>query len=439
MTNMKIVLTELGRHEALLRISGILKAGDSQVQLERKLTSELIKNWRETYDDALKDIFRRIPDSISEQAIEIITNGLADALGHSFGSSQKVRDELRKYITKAYQEGKSEFVAKSHLSLPDIRAIDILTRHNCYWLGEHYGKHIGSKIAELTQEALADGLGRDELAEQLRESLGGEVGGYKYWDVASSAALVRSHSFGCVAGMVEAGIAEYEILAMGDERMCPICGEMNGKTFSVSETQKVIDRVLDIESPDKFKEAMPWHTTPPVGVDKDKLIADGMSVPPFHGRCRCVLVMAESTGSFSGALNDYNDPNNDRRDAHAKRYYEELRNSKHEIIIEKLSRNGGISLRAAEKIFAHVFLNKYELDEGFMRFYPSYDMAESIRRLLEGREIQKHDLTLLRHEHLEYELMNRYGKDAREAHRLTDLKYNYFKELIEWLNKKEKK
>ena len=291
---MNIELSELGRHEAWLRISSIMKAGDTHIQMERKLTSELIKNWRETYEDTLKELFRQIPSEISSKAVEIIMQRLAEALGQSFGSSQKVREEFRKYITRAYQSGKSEFTVKPELNLSDIRAIDVLTKHNCYWLGEHYGKHIGSKIAELTQNALRDGLGRDELAKELREALGGKAGGYKYWDVVSSAALVRSRSFGCVSGMVEAGITEYEILAMADERMCPICGEMNGQTFSVAETQKVIDRTLSISDPDKFKEAMPWHTEPPTGISKDKLIADGMSIPPFHGRCRCTLVMAET-------------------------------------------------------------------------------------------------------------------------------------------------
>ena len=297
---MKIELSELEKHEAWLRLSSIMKAGDKHIRLERKLTSELIKNWREAYDNVLKELFRQIP-SLSSEAVDIITQRLADTLGQSFGSSQGVRNELRKYITRAYQAGKSEFVAKPDLSLPDIRAIDVLTKHNCYWLGEHYGKHIGSKIAELTQEALRDGLGRDELARELRDSLGGIVGGYKYWDVVSSAALVRSRSFGCISGMVEAGIVEYEILAMGDERMCPICGELNGRTFSVTETREVIDRTLGISNPDKFKEAMPWHTEPPVGISKDKLIATGMSVPPFHGRCRCTLVMVSEHVEITSA------------------------------------------------------------------------------------------------------------------------------------------
>ena len=250
---MNIELTELGRHEAWLRLSSIVKAGDKQIQLERKLASELLKNWRESYESALKELFRQLPAELSSEATEVITQRLAEALGPSFGSSQKVRDEFRKYITRAYQEGKSEFSAKSELSLPDIRAIDVLTKHNCYWLGEHYGKHIGPKIAELTQGALRDGLGRDELARELRASLGGKVGGYKYWDVVSSAALVRSRSFGCISGMVEAGITEYEILAMGDERMCPICGEMSGKTFSVTETREVIDRTLGITYPKNLR------------------------------------------------------------------------------------------------------------------------------------------------------------------------------------------
>ena len=291
---MNIELTELGRHEAWLRLSNIVKAGDSHVQLERKLASELIRIWRECYESALKELFKKIPEDISPQAVGIITKGLDNALGSAFGSSQSVSEELKKYITKAYESGKSEFVAKSDLKLPDKRAIEVLTKHNCFWLGEHYGKRIGKKIASLTQNAIEDGLGRTELAKELREALGGKVGGYKYWDVVSSAALVRSRSFGCISGMVEAGITEYEILAMGDERMCPICGEMNGRTFSVTATQKVIDRALGISNPEEFKEAMPWHTQPPTDVSKDKLVANGMSIPPFHGRCRCTLVMSES-------------------------------------------------------------------------------------------------------------------------------------------------
>jgi hypothetical protein len=128
----------------------------------------------------------------------------------------------------------------------------------------------------------------------LREELGGIApDDYKYWDVVSSAALVRARSFGAVSGMEEAGVTEYKILAMGDERMCPICGEMNGRAFSVAGTRKVINSALSLTDPEAFKKAMPWQAKPAAGVSSSKLCAGGQSVPPFHGRCRCVLVAAD--------------------------------------------------------------------------------------------------------------------------------------------------
>ena len=56
---MNIELSELGRHEAWLRVSSIMKVGDKQIQLERKLTSALLKNWRESYETALKEWIMR--------------------------------------------------------------------------------------------------------------------------------------------------------------------------------------------------------------------------------------------------------------------------------------------------------------------------------------------------------------------------------------------
>lgn len=293
-------LTKLGKHEAYLRLYGILKSlpiakakKDIQLELERELASELLSNWRKSYTKALKEIFEKIPSGISDKVIKIIEAGLSKALGHNFGNSKGTKKLIHDYLKSAYVKAKKDFSVNSSFNLIDKRAVNVLAKHNCFWVGEHYGKHIGPKISAITQKAIDEGLGRKELAEELRYALGGEVGDYKYWDVVSSAALVRARSFGSIAGMEEAGITEYEILAMGDERMCEICEEMNGKTFSVEETRKVINKVIDIEDPEKFKEAMPWQTVSSKGKSNQELLDAGMSIPPFHGRCRCVLVMSE--------------------------------------------------------------------------------------------------------------------------------------------------
>ena len=133
------------------------------------------------------------------------------------------------------------------------------------------------------------------------------------------------------------------------------------------------------------------------------------------------------------ALNDSNDPDRKRRDAHAERYYEELRNRRdREAIVRKLSEHSGVSVKSARKVYAHVFINKYDLDGEIKRFDPSYEMAESFRRLLQGKDIQKHDIILIHHERLEYELMHRYGKKYDVAHKLACIKHDYPKALNLW-------
>lgn len=63
-------------------------------------------------------------------------------------------------------------------------------------------------------------------------------------------------------------------------------------------------------------------------------------------------------------------------------------------------------------------------------------MAQSFQRLKDGKNIQKHDLTMLRHERMEYDYMNKEKMSYNEAHAKTILCYNYEKELIEYLKKK---
>ncbi|MDR1021037.1 MAG: hypothetical protein LBL73_09790 [Synergistaceae bacterium] len=305
-------LTPIERHEAALRLSLIVekakriqsgKAGGSRERLlrqEKALAAELAAQWRKAYTDALKDIFDSIPGELAEDAMKLAEDALLSALGPAFGNSAAVRGLMKKNIEAAYADSKREWALKTPkdrksplLSLPDRRAVEVLTRHNCFWLGERYGEHVGPKVSEIAREALDSGLGRKALAEELRRRLGGVAPeDYRYWDVAASSALVRARSFGAISGMEEAEIAEYEVLAMGDERMCPICGEMNGRTFSVAETRRVIDSALGIKDPAAFKKALPWQSKPAKGMTDAELCSGGQSIPPFHGRCRCVLVTA---------------------------------------------------------------------------------------------------------------------------------------------------
>lgn len=141
------------------------------------------------------------------------------------------------------------------------------------------------------------------------------------------------------------------------------------------------------------------------------------------------------SGAKRGALTDKNDPLYEKRDRHAETYYESVRNSKKAPIVKVISQNSGFSEAYISKVYDHVFVNEYDLYGGRKRFEPDYDMAESFRRLREGKDIQEHDIILLKHEHLEYGLMNKFGISYDEAHELTQSKYDYKTALDEFKKK----
>lgn len=138
----------------------------------------------------------------------------------------------------------------------------------------------------------------------------------------------------------------------------------------------------------------------------------------------------------AGALSNKNDPFGINREKHAISYYDEIRNRKRSYVISRISKNGGVSENAAKNIYEHVFINEHTFSDGSVRrFDADYDMSESFRRILEGKNIMPHDITMLKHENLELNLMKKYNMVYEDAHELAELKYNYKKELDEFLER----
>ena len=123
-------------------------------------------------------------------------------------------------------------------------------------------------------------------------------------------------------------------------------------------------------------------------------------------------------GAIYGAWNDENDPYQMKRDEHAVKFYEAVRKRNKVLEIEVIAKNTGFSKIDIEKIY-------------------DYNMAESWRRLREGKHIQKHDIILLQHELMESDLMSNNKLDYYTAHNITQEKHNYQQALVEWLKLKE--
>ena len=94
--------------------------------------------------------------------------------------------------------------------------------------------------------------------------------------------------------------------------------------------------------------------------------------------------------------------------------------------VKRVSKNTGFKEEHISLVKEHLFLKKHDLESGKnIYFYPDYDIAESWQRLIDGKNIQEHDLILIKHEYLEQALMNRRGLSQREAHSRAEKFYNY--------------
>ena len=143
----------------------------------------------------------------------------------------------------------------------------------------------------------------------------------------------------------------------------------------------------------------------------------------------------EHQNKISGAYNDVNDPEQKKRDAHAELFYNEIKNRNSQNVVQSIAAHSGLAAETVKKMYTHIFVNRYMLDGHMKAFDADYDMAQSIQRLIEGKTIYEHDIILIQHEAMEYDLMNNQGMSYDEAHAKTNEVYNYKQALILWLEK----
>jgi SPP1 gp7 family putative phage head morphogenesis protein len=149
------------------------------------------------------------------------------------------------------------------LSQVDAAAVDAVGSQAGLFVRDQLGIESASmtrKGREIVERGLRDGLGREAIAEDLRNELPAmwDKGGEIYSRVVASNAMVRSRSISQASAYRDAGIERYEIMAVMDERTTVVCQGLNGQIISVSAGSKINERAARAKNVDELKESNPF-------------------------------------------------------------------------------------------------------------------------------------------------------------------------------------
>lgn len=279
------------------------------------------------------------------------------------------------------------------------------------------------------------GEGPDRAIKEIAKAMGSS----KYQ--AGRLVMTESAFFGSAAQKEcfnELGVEKYEIVATLDGHTSDICQEMDGKVFKMSEYEEGVT-------------APPFHVycrscTCPYFDDEFAKVgraARGEDGKTYHVPADMTYkqwkekVVKEKDSDIikSGAISGARNPYGKSASKHAEKYYGLVRNMTTDV--RKIAQTTGYSEKEIQEVKNFIFMDKHDLGGNELEYFkPDYMMSESWRRLMQGTP-EEHDLTLIKHEIMEKDLMKK-GFTQEEAHNITSKVYNYDKEANEFYGKIKK-
>jgi len=214
-------------------------------------------------------------------------------------------------------------------SVIDEDAIATLSDHQVFWIGVHYDKALSDTIANTATDAMIkEGFDRAEGAKKVQSELenlfskapgaftaasivphgwSGSIA--QYYEGLAANTMTVARTFGTLNGLQRVGAQSYTISNPMDERTCPVCSNLEGTVFQVSEGADLMNRALATKNPEEVKRIIRWDSlkgiekrtgVTPSGSSTSKteasaLAKNGYGIPPFHFRCRCTLDINSET------------------------------------------------------------------------------------------------------------------------------------------------
>lgn len=186
----------------------------------------------------------------------------------------------------------------------DKQAVRIINKWNTTFIGDNYQDNVTKQVDNIIRKTIKESEGamsRAQVSTALKKQMPGPVRNKGYWTTVASSVLNNARSASSLRFYDDAEVETYEVLAVLDQRTSHVCRDMHGRTFDVKVGLKVFEDLDAAESPDEAKDAKPWMTENTkgqvflrgnltTGLSDAELQGQGISTPPYHGRCRTTIV-----------------------------------------------------------------------------------------------------------------------------------------------------
>lgn len=282
--------------EAFIALEGLL-AKHLQTELDKSLSdllrevSALVTNGK--YEEAVQKIQILNLDSVYESSKDMIERQTAMAM--MFGASRVSHTPGTTVVGLGFEQ---EMITQASLNF----------RQHLTLAAEAMREHAMQLIAQAREEgpgeppvALDPYVEVAEVQKAERRILRDfasfmDQSGKAQMNLISSLHTSRVSAYGFTAEANVLGLTEYQISEQLDNRTCPVCQRMHGKKFKVADARRLLTVVLRTTDPAQLKSLQPWPSRSEESLkeldslDEAELVARGWHIPPFHPRCRGLLV-----------------------------------------------------------------------------------------------------------------------------------------------------
>lgn len=280
------------KKQAISKASSMAGSNKSSNQISstiNKIMNQWSKDVIKTFNKEMREVYK-----------------LARIAGHKKATRQ-TKTSLQ-YNVPATTGDEKTIITKAASRLPDFdlvdeEAMDALDDRNIFWVGKHYDENLSKTIAKTAKETMIEaGHSPSQASKLMSERINkaltvfvtprGFTGTAKqYFEGLVANAMTVGRSYGQMKSFADVGIQKYTIVNPGGSRICPVCEQLNGTTFETQQGLNQIALEYKAKKPEDIKSIHPWPRSKSIVANKSpkELSNIGLSLPPYHYRCRCTV------------------------------------------------------------------------------------------------------------------------------------------------------